>query len=79
MLTDGVLRDRDAVRDFFREAFDAPMDAMKALAEQRKKAPATVKVAMGGRRVAYATLWDERKARHAPADWKGNWPRGLAQ
>jgi len=53
------------------------MDAINALAELRKKAPATVTVDVRGRRVAYATLWDERQVYHAPEDWRGIWPRDL--
>ena len=77
VLPDDVLRDRDAARDFLRDAFRAPMDAINALAELRNKAPATVTVSMEGRRVEYATLWDERKVYNAPEDWRGIWPRDL--
>ena len=60
VLPGDVLHDRGAARDFMKEVFHPPMDAINALAELRRKAPATVTVDTRGRRVAYATLWDER-------------------
>ena len=77
VLPDDVLRDRGAARDFMKEAFHPPMDAINALAELRRKAPATVTVDMRGRRVAYATLWDEREVYDVPEGWRGFWPRDV--
>lgn len=74
MLPDDVLEGRQAGREFLKEAFHPPMDAIKALSDMRGKAPATVTVDMWGRAVAYASLWDDREAYAPPEGWTGLWP-----
>lgn len=56
VVPDDVLEDRQAAREFLKAAFHPPMDAIKALSDMRRKAPATVTVDNRGRAVAYATL-----------------------
>lgn len=66
VLPGDVLDDREAAREFLKEAFHPPMDAIKALSDMRHKAPATVTVDRRGRAIAYATLWDDRETYAAP-------------
>ena len=66
VLPGDVLQDRELAREFLKEAFQPPIDAINALADMRQKAPATVTVNVRGRGVAYATLWDERRSYNAP-------------
>ena len=58
VLPDDVLQDRELAREFLKEEFQPPIDAINALADMRQKAPATVTVNVRGRGVAYATPWD---------------------
>ena len=74
VLPDEVLRDRASAKDFPKEAFQPPVDAINALSHMRRKATATVTVNVRSRRVAYATLWDKRQIYYAPSDWTGVWP-----
>ena len=71
VLPDEVLQDRATAKEFHKEAFQPPIDAVNALSDMRRKAPATVTVNIRGRRVAYATLWDKRQLYHAPSKWTG--------
>ena len=74
VLPDEVLQDRTSAKEFLKETFQPPIDAVNALSDMRRKAPATATVNIRGRRVAYATLWDERQPYHAPSEWTGVWP-----
>lgn len=74
VLPDDVLQDRELAREFLKEEFQPPIDAINALADMRQKAPATVTVNVRGRGVAYATPWDERRTYNAPDGWVGVWP-----
>ena len=44
VLPDDVLQDRELAREFLKEEFQPPIDAINALADMRQKAPATVTV-----------------------------------
>ena len=48
LLPDIVLGDREEAHDFLKDAFQPPMDAMKALNDVRARAPATVQAVAGG-------------------------------
>ena len=74
VLPDEILQDRASAKEFLKEAFQPPIDAINALSDMRPKAPATVTVNIRGRRVAYAILCDERQLYHAPSEWTGVWP-----
>ena len=74
VLPDEVLQDTVSAKEFLKEAFQPPIDAVNALSDTRRQAPATVTVNIRGRRVAYATLWDERQFYYAPSEWTGVWP-----
>ena len=74
VLPDEVLGDRASAKDFLKEAFQPPVDAINALSDMRRKATATVTVNVRSRRVAYATLWDKRQIYYAPSEWTGVWP-----
>ena len=76
-MPDEVLQDRASAKDFPKEAFQPPIDAIYALSDMHRKPPATVTVNIRGRRVAYATLWDKRQLYHAPSEWTGVWPEVL--
>ena len=71
MLPDEVLKDRASAKEFLKETFQPPIDAVNALSDMRRKAAATVMMNIRGSAVAYATLWDERKLYHAPSEWTG--------
>ena len=77
MLPAEVLQARTRAKEFLKKAFQPPIDAISARSDMRRKAPATVTVNIRGRRVAYATLWDERQLYHAPSEWTGVWPGAL--
>ena len=74
VLPDEVLRDRASAKDFLKEAFQPPVDAIGALSHMRRKAAATVTVNVRSRRVTYATLWGKRQIYYAPCEWTGVWP-----
>ena len=71
------MMDRGSAKDFLKEAFQPPVDAINALSDMRRKATATVTVNVRSRRVAYATLWDKRQIYYAPSEWTGVWPEVL--
>ena len=78
VLPDKVLQDRASAKKFLKETFQPPIDdAVNALSDMRRKAPATVTVNIRDGRVAYATLWDERHPYHAPSEWTSVWPEVL--
>ena len=74
VLPNDVLQDRASAKEFLKEAFQPPIDAINALFDMRRNAPVTVTVNVRGRRVAYATVLDERKLYHAPSEWTGVLP-----
>ena len=74
MLPDEVLQNRAGAKEFLQEAFQPPIDAVNALSDMRRKAPAAVTVNIRGRTVAYATLRDELQLYHAPSEWTDVWP-----
>lgn len=72
VVPDDYTGDREEVREFLREAFQPPADAIEALQEMRERAPAIVAVLTEdgeGREVEYAALWESGKTYSAPPDW----------
>ena len=74
VLPDEDFQDRASSKEFRKEAFQPPIDAVNAPSDMRRRAPAMVTVNVRGRTVAYATLWDERQLYPALSELTGMWP-----
>ena len=73
LLDAAVAQNREDAKTFLKDAFQPPLDAIKALDDMRARAPATVELGTGGKIVKYAELWNSRKAYLSPALWIGVW------
>ena len=67
-LQDTVVQNREEAKTFIKDAFQPPLDAIKALDDMR-----AVEVDTGGRSLKYATLWNSSRPYLSPALWTGVW------
>ena len=63
-----VLQNREEAKTFLKDAFQPPLDAIKALDDMR-----AVEVDTDGRIVKYTTLWNSSRPYLSPALWSGVW------
>ena len=73
VLPDTVVQNRDEVKPFLKDAFQPPLDAIKALDDMRARAPATVEADTGGGNFRYPAVWNSNKPSLSPALWTGVW------
>ena len=71
VLPDTVVQNREGAKTLLKDAFQPPLDAIKALDHMRAGAPATVAVDTGEIISRYATLWNPSKSYLSPALWTG--------